>query len=188
MHVVGMPRANYACRHAPHVIKVSKRYKVDPFVLTALIRQESRWVPNKRGKAGECGLTQVIPRYYQIYRVTCKKLMRPRYSIKMGAKILRMWLTHYADNDLKVGLCAYNAGHRCKGKRPHKRGMRYAQEILDTAEKLKNALRAKVSAMIILNRGRIDFAERLQELIDEYNSGAVNVEQFFHKLMKFAQE
>ena len=55
------------------------------------------------------------------------------------------------------------------------------------AERLKNALKAKVSAMVILNKHRVDYAERLQELIDEYNSGAINVEQFFNKLMKFAE-
>ncbi|MEO8398555.1 MAG: type I restriction endonuclease subunit R [Ignavibacteriaceae bacterium] len=56
------------------------------------------------------------------------------------------------------------------------------------AEKLKNALKAKVSAMILLNKERIDFAERLQELIDEYNSGSLNIEKFFDKLIVFAQE
>jgi len=56
------------------------------------------------------------------------------------------------------------------------------------AEKLKNALKAKVSAMVILNKQRVDYAERLQVLIDEYNSGAINVEQFFNSLMKFAED
>ncbi len=56
------------------------------------------------------------------------------------------------------------------------------------AEKLKNALKAKVSAMILLNKERINFAERLQELIDEYNSGALNVEKFFDQLLAFAKE
>lgn len=55
------------------------------------------------------------------------------------------------------------------------------------AEKLKNALKAKVSAMILLNKERINFAERLQQLIDEYNSGALNVEKFFDSLLVFAK-
>jgi len=55
------------------------------------------------------------------------------------------------------------------------------------AEKLKNALKAKVSAMMILNKERIDYAERLQAMIDEYNSGSTNVEQFFDNLMEFAK-
>jgi len=56
------------------------------------------------------------------------------------------------------------------------------------AEKLKNALKAKVSAMMLLNKERMDFAERLQELINEYNSGALNVEKFFDKLLVFANQ
>ncbi len=56
------------------------------------------------------------------------------------------------------------------------------------AEILKNALRMKVSAMITLNKERVNFAEKLQELINEYNSGAVNVEKFFDELVNFAEE
>jgi type I restriction enzyme R subunit len=38
-----------------------------------------------------------------------------------------------------------------------------------------------------LNRTRMDYAARLEKLIEEYNSGAVNVEEFFKRLMAFAQ-
>ena len=53
---------------------------------------------------------------------------------------------------------------------------------------LKNAIRLKVSAMIALNKERINFAEKLQELINEYNSDAINVEKFFEELVNFAEE
>ena len=56
------------------------------------------------------------------------------------------------------------------------------------AERLKNALKAKVSSMVMMNKHRVDYAERLQQLIDEYNSGSTNVEQFFDNLMKFAKD
>lgn len=56
------------------------------------------------------------------------------------------------------------------------------------AEILKNALRSKVSAMIALNKERVNYADKLQELINEYNSGAINVETFFNKLLVFANE
>jgi type I restriction enzyme, R subunit len=51
------------------------------------------------------------------------------------------------------------------------------------AESLKNALRVKISAMVILNKQRVDYAERLQQLIDKFNSGSIYVEQFFDNLM-----
>ena len=56
------------------------------------------------------------------------------------------------------------------------------------AERLKNALKAKVSGMVMMNKHRVNYAETLQEMIDEYNSGTINVEQFFDRLMNFAQD
>jgi len=40
--------------------------------------------------------------------------------------------------------------------------------------------------MVQLNRTRLDFTEEFQRMIEEYNSGAANVEAFFAKLMAFA--
>jgi type I restriction enzyme R subunit len=42
--------------------------------------------------------------------------------------------------------------------------------------------------MIAINRTRIDFQEKFQKMIDDYNSGAYNIEVFFEKLIKFARE
>jgi type I restriction enzyme R subunit len=55
-------------------------------------------------------------------------------------------------------------------------------------EKLKGVINAKVSKMVKLNKSRIDFAERFQKLIDDYNSGALNVELMFDKLVAFVKE
>ena len=56
------------------------------------------------------------------------------------------------------------------------------------AERLKNAVKGKVTNMVRLNRSRTNFLEKLQQMIDEYNSGAINVEIFFDKLLAFAKE
>ncbi len=55
-------------------------------------------------------------------------------------------------------------------------------------ERLKNSLLARIAIMVELNRERINFAERLQGLIDEYNSGALNIEKFFESLLSFANQ
>jgi type I restriction enzyme R subunit len=55
------------------------------------------------------------------------------------------------------------------------------------AERLRVLVERKLHDLMRLNRTRMDYAARLQELIDEYNSGAVNVEEFFKRLMVFAQ-
>ena len=55
------------------------------------------------------------------------------------------------------------------------------------AEKLRPPCRARSRSLARLNPTRIDWAERFQKLIDEYNAGSLNVEEFFEELKKFAQ-
>jgi len=53
-------------------------------------------------------------------------------------------------------------------------------------ERLKAALERKVREMVALNRTRMDYLERFLRLIEEYNSGAHNVEAMFDELLNFA--
>ncbi len=55
-------------------------------------------------------------------------------------------------------------------------------------ERLRASLDQKLKKMLTQNRFRLDFLERFQKLIDEYNSGARNVEDLFAELVKFARE
>ena len=41
--------------------------------------------------------------------------------------------------------------------------------------------------MVRLNKSRIDYLEKFQQLIDEYNSGAINIDIFFDQLLDFAK-
>jgi type I restriction enzyme R subunit len=50
-------------------------------------------------------------------------------------------------------------------------------------ETLKAAVRAMLERLIRLNRTRIDFQERFEELIDAYNSGSKNIEELFNELV-----
>ena len=56
------------------------------------------------------------------------------------------------------------------------------------AEKLKNLLSQKLVEMARLNKMRSKFLEKFQQLVDEYNAGAINVEVFFNRLKDFAGE
>ena len=42
--------------------------------------------------------------------------------------------------------------------------------------------------MVRQNPTRIDYLERLQALIEEYNNGAINVEIFFRRLSEFTKD
>ena len=55
------------------------------------------------------------------------------------------------------------------------------------AEKLKQAVGAKLQNMVQLNKTRTDLMEKFKQLIDEYNKG-LDVEGFFAKLVTFVQD
>jgi type I restriction enzyme R subunit len=54
-------------------------------------------------------------------------------------------------------------------------------------ERLKGKVAQKLMSMVRLNRTRMDYMEKFQELIDAYNAGSLNAEEFFKQLMEFAQ-
>ena len=55
------------------------------------------------------------------------------------------------------------------------------------AEKLQAILAQKIDQMLRENRSRLDFLEKFQQMIAEYNAGSQNIEVFFDKLVTFAQ-
>jgi type I restriction enzyme R subunit len=55
------------------------------------------------------------------------------------------------------------------------------------AEKLRRLLEVKLNKIVQLNRLRFDYMEQLQRLIDEYNSGSLNVDEFFKQLVNLVQ-
>ena len=56
------------------------------------------------------------------------------------------------------------------------------------AEQLKGAINGKLRRMVRLNRSRMNYLERLQQMIDEYNAGSINVDVFFNSLVELAKE
>jgi type I restriction enzyme R subunit len=56
------------------------------------------------------------------------------------------------------------------------------------AQKLRSTIAQNLTRMVRLNRTRIDFLQEFQKMIDEYNSGASNIETWFAKLTAFARK
>jgi len=56
------------------------------------------------------------------------------------------------------------------------------------AQRLRSSIEAKVHQLVRLNPTRIDYAEKLQEMIDRYNEGSANIEEFLEQLKLFAEE
>ena len=55
------------------------------------------------------------------------------------------------------------------------------------AEKLKGRVNSKLKQMLRLNRTRMDYLEQFQKMIEEYNAGSLNIDEFFKRLLAFAE-
>ncbi|MBA3688386.1 MAG: type I restriction endonuclease subunit R [Chloroflexi bacterium] len=55
------------------------------------------------------------------------------------------------------------------------------------AARLRASLERRIEAMVRVNPMRVDYATKLQGLIDRYNSGATNIEAFFEQLKELAR-
>lgn len=56
------------------------------------------------------------------------------------------------------------------------------------AEKLKALIEGKLNQMVALNRQRMDYLERFQKLIEEYNAGSRNIEELFDELKNIVRD
>ena len=56
------------------------------------------------------------------------------------------------------------------------------------AERLRGAINTKLAAMIRLNRSRMDYQQKFEQMISEYNAGTTGVEDYFEQLFNFAGE
>jgi type I restriction enzyme, R subunit len=54
-------------------------------------------------------------------------------------------------------------------------------------ERLKAAIRAQLDRLIEVNETRVDFREKFASLIEEYNSGATQIERLFLELLKLSR-
>ncbi len=53
---------------------------------------------------------------------------------------------------------------------------------------MRKFIEKKIKQMLKSNQGRVNFAERYRNIIDRYNAGATQTEEFFEELQKFAQD
>ncbi len=122
------------CENTEHIFNASKIHNLDPFVLTALIYNESRGIPNLESSAGACGLTQVIPKY--VRGVSCRDLFEPKKSIYTGAKSLGYWL-EFKNQSINKALQCYSTGFKCRYKSYAKRVLKISNKIKTTHNTIK---------------------------------------------------
>ena len=93
-----------------------KRSGIDPLVLHAIIRQESRFQADALSSAGAVGLMQLMPRTAaetarkeKLPKPRKKDLTHPALNVRLGASYLSRLLREY-DGDYLRAVAAYNAG------------------------------------------------------------------------------
>jgi len=56
------------------------------------------------------------------------------------------------------------------------------------AEQLKRSIEMRLNALCLLNNSRMDFMEKFNQLIEEYNAGSMNVEEYYTQLLEFVKK
>ena len=111
----------YACK-----IYECSQHPITPELLTALIVVESSANHIAVSAKGAVGLTQVMPRIWQINK---KELFNPYKNIEAGSEILKYYIDKHG---IKGGLSSYNSGKK-------NRSLRYARYVIKVAENLQKS-------------------------------------------------
>lgn len=106
----------YPLIYSEEISQYAALYSLDPFLVTAVIYEESRFSPVSRSDKNALGLMQILPEtgLYIAEKLNEKdfqaeKLLDPAFNLRYGCYYLRYLLDKYGNNEEKA-LAAYNAG------------------------------------------------------------------------------
>ncbi|HOM80153.1 MAG TPA: lytic transglycosylase domain-containing protein [Armatimonadota bacterium] len=112
------------------ILQASRRYKVDPALIRAIVRAESRFDNRTLSHAGAMGLMQLMPETARNLGVT--NPWDPTQNIMAGTRFLRWLLDEFGSTRLAVA--AYNAGpgavRRHGGVPPYAETQKYVNKVL----------------------------------------------------------
>jgi soluble lytic murein transglycosylase len=110
----GEPRLSYPLGYAPLLLSAARRHGVDPLLLAALVREESRFDPRAKSWVGATGLAQLMPFtaewvVKQVPDVAGRPLTDPHANLQLGAWYLGH--THRTfEGASALAVAAYNGG------------------------------------------------------------------------------
>jgi soluble lytic murein transglycosylase len=106
-------------KFAPQIDAAARRYNIDPLLIKAVIWRETRFHPDRRGRAGEIGLMQIQEAAAldwagaeHVQNFSHEQCFDPGTNVLAGTFYLGKLLKRYAhtDNPLPFALADYNAG------------------------------------------------------------------------------
>ncbi|HIN27608.1 TPA: tetratricopeptide repeat protein [Candidatus Poribacteria bacterium] len=112
----GLLRMLYPLHYKDQIAEYAAEYKIDPFFVASMIREESRYNPSIISPAGACGLMQIMP---QTGRYIAKQIkMRPFHremlflpavNIRLGTWYMKNLMDQF-ENSMELASGAYNGG------------------------------------------------------------------------------
>jgi soluble lytic murein transglycosylase len=105
----------YPYHFRPIIERSAAEFQLDPFLVAAVIREESRFNPDAVSSVGAIGLMQMMPatagwaaRHMGIPAPASDALLRPEVNIRIGCWYLRYLIRRHAN--VEEALAAYNGG------------------------------------------------------------------------------
>lgn len=99
----------------PLIRKYAALHDLDPYLVAALVAQESTFDPNAKSAANAIGLMQIVPstgqRYARVLGMrgfTTKQLTVPESNVRIGTAIFADLMKQFGGEH--IALCGYNAG------------------------------------------------------------------------------
>ena len=99
-----------------HVSGKAKRYGLDPYLVLAVIREESRFNPKATSRSNAKGLMQIIPptgqgiaKNLKLSRYRTQRLYEIPLNVEMGTYYLSNQIKNFSDN-IYLALAGYNGG------------------------------------------------------------------------------
>ncbi len=109
---------SYPAGYSQIIKNYTEKYKIDPFILYALILQESRYKADAVSNAGAMGIMQIMPstasrvaKNIYLTPFSPQILLDPQINLGIGTWYFKKLMMKYKDNYV-LSLAAYNAGEK----------------------------------------------------------------------------
>ena len=127
-------QALYPFPYEDTILKWSKQRQLNPLLVTALIRQESRFEPEIKSSAGALGLMQVMPPTAKTAAnnigLANYSLTKPEDNVNIGTYYLDFTHKKYGNNSM-LAVASYNAGPNAVAKWVSRYGLQDADEFVE---------------------------------------------------------